>query len=114
MDNIYYNPEKFGLSIVDEIDDSGSYEFNTLVVFKDQNGNHFYLHDSGCSCPTPFEHCLVGDLNPIEIHNFNEFESMANGYKLGKTDIIKFISNIKSSCKAIARDDKINKILKDE
>lgn len=53
--NIYYSPQKFGLKTVGEIDTGGSYEFDIFVVFKDSDGRFFCAHDSGCSCPTPFE-----------------------------------------------------------
>ena len=57
MPNIYYEPEAFGLQEVAEIDYStGSYEFDTRVVWKVKGHLIFYTaRDSGCSCPTPFE-----------------------------------------------------------
>lgn len=55
-ENIYYNPEAFGLTIVAEIDYSNqSYQFDTRVVWKDKKGHKYMMRDSGCSCPTPFE-----------------------------------------------------------
>lgn len=54
--NIYYHPEKLGLTEVAEIDwSSGSYEFDYRVVWKDANGILYTARDSGCSCPSPFE-----------------------------------------------------------
>lgn len=54
--NVYYHPEKHGLTVVAEIDwSSGSYEFDTRVVWKHKDGRLFTGRDSGCSCPTPFE-----------------------------------------------------------
>lgn len=33
-----------------------SYEFNDIRVVKNiKNNKFYYIHDSGCSCPTPFE-----------------------------------------------------------
>jgi hypothetical protein len=59
----YYQPEKFGLSIVAETDQSGSYEFDMFVVWQDVNGNYYWATDSGCSCPSPFEnHTSVAHL----------------------------------------------------
>lgn len=66
--NLYYEPEKFGLSIVAELEtSSGSYEFDTIVVFKDAEGRKFWLRDAGCSCPTPFEDFGVSDLVPLNV-----------------------------------------------
>jgi hypothetical protein len=64
--NIYYNPEKFGLATVGEIDwSSGSYEFDITVVLKRiSDGQLFYAEDSSCSCPTPFETHELKDLTP--------------------------------------------------
>ena len=55
-DNIYYSPEKYGLSAFAEFEYSdGCYQFDTRVVWKDKQGQLWTARDSGCSCPTPFE-----------------------------------------------------------
>lgn len=67
MPNIYYDPEKFGLSIVGEVEFSNdSYEFDTTVVWRDKNGTLYCASDSGCSCPSPFEDLGIADLTKIE------------------------------------------------
>jgi hypothetical protein len=67
MANIYYDPDKFGLTPVGEIDwSSGSYEFDYTVVWKrDLDGRFVYAEDSGCSCPVPFESTGVDDLTVL-------------------------------------------------
>lgn len=56
MSNVYYNPEKWGLTVVAQIDySSGSYEFDYRVVWRDEEGNFFTARSAGCSCPMPFE-----------------------------------------------------------
>lgn len=61
--DVYYQPEKFGLSIVAEDDQGGSYEFDKFVVWADVNRNYYWATDSGCSCPSPFEdYTSVSDL----------------------------------------------------
>jgi hypothetical protein len=54
-DNPYYEPEKFGLTMVAEHDlTEPCWSFDLLVAWRDSTG--IYLGtDSGCSCPTPFE-----------------------------------------------------------
>lgn len=53
--NIYYNPEKFGLTEVGQVEFStGCYEFDTFAVWKDGAGKFYWAQDSGCSCPEPF------------------------------------------------------------
>lgn len=47
MSNLYYNPEKFGL---------------TVVYRRDLDGRLVYVEDSGCSCPSPFEGKGMPDL----------------------------------------------------
>ena len=45
MKNIYYNPEKFNLEIVAEIEYStGCHEFNTRVIWKDKEGKWYEQH----------------------------------------------------------------------
>lgn len=55
--NPYYNPDDCGLEIVDQIElEESCYSFDTLCVWRDiETGGIFWGHDSGCSCPTPFE-----------------------------------------------------------
>jgi len=55
-ENVYYNPDKFGLSIVGEIVWSEpSWDFDFSVVWKSKRGEYWVGSDSGCSCPSPFE-----------------------------------------------------------
>jgi hypothetical protein len=53
--DVYYNPEHFGLTIVGTLEDGGSYEFDTFLVLRDEQGNYYTAADAGCSCPSPFE-----------------------------------------------------------
>jgi hypothetical protein len=64
--NIYYSPEKFGLTQVGMIDWSdGNYQFDYTVVWQDNAGNFFYGDDAGCSCPLPFENSGVNYLTAL-------------------------------------------------
>ena len=67
MANIYYDPEKFGLKTVGEIDWSdGCYQFDLTVVWqRELDGVFVYAEDSGCSCPSPFEDTGVNDLTVL-------------------------------------------------
>lgn len=62
--NLYYNPEKFGLTPVGEIDWSdGCYQFDLTVVYRrDLDGRLVYVEDSGCSCPEQFGDKGIPDL----------------------------------------------------
>ena len=57
MDDLYYNPEKFGYELVGELDEEDlCYEFHMLCVWKRvSDGRLFWAEDWGCSCPSPFE-----------------------------------------------------------
>lgn len=61
---MYYDPAKFGLEPVGEIEwSSGSYESALTVVWKRiSDGRLVYAEDSGCSCPSPFEDTGIEDL----------------------------------------------------
>lgn len=75
--NIRDYPEKHGLHIVDDLEFGGSYEFDTHIVFKHTDGRVFYAHDSGCSCPHPFEDFnSLEDLEQITIEGFDSFSAM--------------------------------------
>jgi hypothetical protein len=54
-DRLAYGAENYGFKIVVDEDTAGSYEFDTVLVVRDADGGLWAAHDSGCSCPTPFE-----------------------------------------------------------
>lgn len=73
MHDVYYQPEKFGLTPVAEIDySSGSYEFDIRVVWQHSSGLLFTARDSGCSCPSPFEY--VTSLEKVDLFDYDEVE----------------------------------------
>ena len=42
---------------IGRIDTGEEYEFDTVIILKDPDtGKHYAGHDSGCSCPIPFEY----------------------------------------------------------
>jgi hypothetical protein len=95
--NIYYHPEELGLTFIDEIDLGEQYEFDIHVVFKDGDGKLYYAHDSGCSCPVPFEgyHGLQ-DLDIITKDNIESFESTIKGLdRITMAERMQFIDNIR-------------------
>lgn len=64
--DLYNQPEKFGIKTVGEVEwDDESYQFNITAVWqsKEDHKMFYWAHDSGCSCPSPFEGytCLEGD-----------------------------------------------------
>ena len=75
--NPYYYPEKCGLTIVAEIElEVQDYSYNTIVVWKHESGRLFSAHDSGCSCPTPFENfCRLSDLTELTPYALNELRN---------------------------------------
>ena len=82
--NIYYNPEKFNLKIVESFEySSGCYEFDTRVIWQNlETGKLYTYRDSGCSCPTPFESVGISDLEPFnaEILISEAKEQASSGY----------------------------------
>jgi hypothetical protein len=79
--NPYYNPEKCGLELVDVLDvPELSWEYDTIILVKDkESGEYFMAHDSGCSCPTPFEEVRgLGDMT--HIRSVEEFDSFIKSY----------------------------------
>lgn len=55
-DNVYYSPEKYGLTIVGEVSWAQRHHgFDFTLVLMDEKGKFWWGRDSGCSCPAPFE-----------------------------------------------------------
>ncbi|HEY6019686.1 MAG TPA: hypothetical protein VIY48_07240 [Candidatus Paceibacterota bacterium] len=64
---MYYNPEKYGLTVVGTYEHSDQpYEFHTTCVWRDGNGKFYYGTDEGCSCPAPFENFTKSDLTELK------------------------------------------------
>lgn len=76
--NPYYYPQNYGLEIVAEIDFADSYEFDKVVVWRNEAGDLLWATDSGCSCPTPFEnHSTLDSLERLT--NWYYFEQTVKG-----------------------------------
>lgn len=87
MSNIYYNPEKFGLRIIGEIEKEPEYDFDMLVVWQHNDGRLFYGQDSGCSCPSPFEdYGSLEELDEITKANWKQFRSEVEGFSYGSIE----------------------------
>jgi len=91
--NIYYYPEKFGVEIVDTYETGWSYSFDKTILFR-KNGDYFVLHDSGCSCPTPFENLGVNDL--ISISSRDELRRFVedNHYEVNYNKLHDFVNRL--------------------
>lgn len=72
MPDMYYSPEKFGLTVVGEVEFEGGYGFDKTMVWRDRCGTLMYADDSGCSCPTPFEGKGVNDLTVATVGEIQE------------------------------------------
>lgn len=78
--SIYYDPEKFGLEKVHELDLGESYTFDLYVVWRRKSdGALLWGYDSGCSCPSPFEDQGVDSLEPAKIETIRA-RITANSY----------------------------------
>jgi len=75
-DNVYYYPEKHGLTQVGLLEDPmAGYDFEILAVWRHEDGRLFWASDSGCSCPSPFEAFDgVKSLHEITPATWAEFE----------------------------------------
>lgn len=104
--NIYYQPEAFGLTILDSIEYSGgSYEFDTRVVWQNKLGQLFTARDSGCSCPTPFEDMSLETLEHLDFDELRKevlAESSREYAGVSPTDAQAFLWRIHESVRASA------------
>lgn len=95
MENIYYSPEKHGLTIAAEVDFGGSCEFDMYVVWKDKDGLLYFGHDSGCSCPSPFDD--TADIHGLErITSVDPVRSALGSQAEGAAD---FLREVEVLCK---------------
>jgi hypothetical protein len=63
--NIYYDHDKLGVKVLEFDEDDLSYEYNTALFVATTDGRVFFVSDSGCSCPTPFEYYNSDTLDGI-------------------------------------------------
>lgn len=75
--NPYSCPEDLGLKIIGDIElTEPDYSFDTVLVVQDiESGKLYAAHDSGCSCPSPFED-TVFPTDFVEIIKVRDFESL--------------------------------------
>lgn len=81
----YFQPEKFDLTPIAEIDYSdGEYRFDIRVVWKHKDGKLYTARDSGCSCPSPFEDYLkLEDLEELDLQELDTEVKEEKGNKWG-------------------------------
>jgi hypothetical protein len=101
--NVYSNPEKHKLKIVAELEySSGSYEFDTRVVWQGEDGRLWTARDSGCSCPTPFEgteeldRCFIKDLEGEYQKHLKDTNDYNRGYP-SVADWQEFIAKVRAA-----------------
>lgn len=77
--DLYHQPEKFGLRPVFEYElREPCYSFDTFVMWKHEDGPLYWAHDSGCSCPSPFEDYT--SLDDALLYNYYAIEEFLRGY----------------------------------
>jgi hypothetical protein len=75
--NVYDTPEKYGLEIVDVLEDPDAcWSFDTLLVLQHKETKRIYwTSDSGCSCPSPFEdQDSIESLEEVTDASWSEFQ----------------------------------------
>ena len=70
-----YHPEYYRLTIIDVIGGYESYEFDTTILWKHENGTFWIAHDSGCSCPVPFDGFDFDD-GLDQVHTLSDVEAV--------------------------------------
>lgn len=82
--NPYSSPEKMDLQIVADLELSEpDYSFDTVIVWRHTpTGQLYWAHDSGCSCPIPFEdYTSLDKLDKLSSDNYDELKRfVSNSY----------------------------------
>ena len=100
FDNIYYEPEKFDLEIFAEEDCDRWTGFDMYIVWRNVvTGLLFYAHDSGCSCPIPFDDVEMKDLIPLTYATFEDFRSWLSSGDLSMSEQFNLISKTREYLK---------------
>lgn len=101
MSGIYYDPEKYGLTVVDTLEEDLSYEFDIIAVWEDEEGNLWWGADSGCSCPGIFENYnRKEDLDRLTLENFAAFEDAVMAHDVPMNERLKMLEVVKEKLKA--------------
>jgi hypothetical protein len=100
--DVYDSPEKFGLKIIDQLDERDlSYMFNMVVAWKhEESGKVYVARDSGCSCPSPFEDCTSLDkLDEITKESFEELrkELLSEDEGFNIADVKGFLNEVEAA-----------------
>lgn len=106
-ENVYYQPEKFGLKVLAEMEfGEPNYSFDTRVLWlHEESGVLYTARDSGCSCPTPFE--LFDSIEKLERVDFASIESeikLAEGDKYTRVkpeESSNFLATIKNHSQVV-------------
>ncbi len=80
-ENVYYNPETFGLTTIGCWDlREPDWSFDLLLVLKETStGKLFAATDSGCSCPSPFEdHVFPQDFT--EVRGWQDVKALVDNH----------------------------------
>lgn len=105
-DNIYNTPETFGYQIIATIGESGGYDWNLGVVWKDNRTGRLYGScDSGCSCNSPFEGIKTHE-GLTEISSEREARLIAEGvdkHYASISEAFDFVAKVTSEIKSEGR-----------
>ena len=97
MNNVYYSPERFGLKVMWMVEAEPDYDFDMVVVWKRvSDGALFWAHDSGCSCPSPFEdYHGVDMLTPLSDGTFEELRRFVHDQRYQASEVMSFLDKVR-------------------
>ena len=96
----YYNAPEQLEHLVTLSDPNASYDFSDVILVKDTSDGKLYAaHDSGCSCPSPFEsHTFPTDFTEIRsVEDFLNFMNSVEYTKYDQRDIDSAIELVKAN-----------------
>lgn len=101
----YYQPEAFGLTVLDVLSEPDLwYEFHMLVAWQHEDGTVYYASDSGCSCPSPFEWATsLDELEKLTTETWDDFHELVEGFPCNDADRADFLRNVYMALREAAR-----------
>jgi hypothetical protein len=65
-----------------------SYEFDMVKIIKnDETGQYLWAHDSGCSCPVPWEDTRIEDFQPLKETWDSFVRALGEGSRYGEVSL---------------------------
>lgn len=96
--NVHSSPTSCGFDLVASLEDVEPYQFDITLLLRDHASGRFYVvHDSGCSCPSPFEDVTdMSDLTLVRTEQeVGDFIKSKMSSSIPASDVLDFMRKVR-------------------